>query len=716
VGKPHSIIGPGGPPVAPAKPAKAATAAVTPRTVDLPPLSIRAELQADAVDADAREVDLVFTTGAQVQRYDWAEGSSYLEELSLDPKHVRLDRLNSGAPLLNSHSAYSVEDVIGVVVRDSATLTKKEGRARVRFSKRADVTPIWGDVQDRVLGNVSVGYRIYRYEETEGKGNRLPVRLATDWEPFEVSLVPIPADVAASVRGQKPADTNPCEIVPSHLSTRAEAPSLQPSQPKEKEVMEPINDVRAESLAEVDALTPVAEVRKPAAPVDVPTDADRGAAQERERINGILAACRAARLPQETATKLINDGVTLVRAQSFVFEELAKRSRENDGPSATPAGNSRIEVGDDPLVHARAGIENALLHRAAPNLKDSEGKQKFALSDAGRQYRSMGLMDIARALLHGRGIRTTGMSKIEMAGAALGLSQRTMHTTSDFALLLADVQGKVLRAAYDEAPQTWQALARTVILPDFKASKQLQLGDAPALQAVLEHGEFTRGTVAEAKEQFALSTYGRIFGITRQALINDDTDAFARIPLEFGRSARRKESDLAWAQITSNPTMGDSVALFDASGHANYTGSGTAISVDSLGVARKTLRLQKGLDGTTLMNLTPRYLIVPAAKETIADQYVTAITASAGSSVNPFAGRLTVISEPRLDAASGVSWYMAADPSQIDILLHGVLEGQEGPVIETRVGFDVDGIEIKARLDCAFKAADWRGLYKNAGA
>lgn len=475
--------------------------------------------------------------------------------------------------------------------------------------------------------------------------------------------------------------------------------------------MEPINDVRAESLAEVDALTPVAEVRKPE---PTPTDADRGAEQERERINGILAACRAARLPQETATKLINDKTPLVRAQAFVFEELAKRGREDEGPSRIPSGG-RIEVGDDPLVHARAGIENALLHRAAPNLKDSEGKQKFPLSEKGREYRSMGLMDIARALLHGRGIRTTGMSKIEMAGAALGLSQRTMHTTSDFALLLADVQGKVLRAAYDEAPQTWQALARTVILPDFKASKQLQLGDAPALQAVLEHGEFTRGTVAEAKEQFALSTYGRIFGITRQALINDDTDAFARIPLEFGRSARRKESDLAWAQITGSGVMGDGDVLFHTN-HANLTSSGTAISVDSLGVARKTLRVQKGLDGTTLMNLTPRYLIVPAAKETIADQYVTAITAAAGSSVNPFAGRLTVISEPRLDTASSTAWYMSADPSQIDILLHGVLEGQEGPVIETRVGFDVDGIEIKARLDCAFKAADWRGIYKNAGA
>ena len=73
---------------------------------------------------------------------------------------------------------------------------------------------------------------------------------------------------------------------------------------------------------------------------------------------------------------------------------------------------------------------------------------------------------------------------------------------------------------------------------------------------------------------------------------------------------------------------------------------------------------------------------------------------------------LQVIAEPRLDAASAVSWYMAADPKQIDTIEYAYLEGQEGVYMESRVGFDVDGVELKARLDFAAKAIDWRGFWR----
>ncbi|SIS76252.1 phage portal protein [Phaeovulum vinaykumarii] len=70
----------------------------------------------------------------------------------------------------------------------------------------------------------------------------------------------------------------------------------------------------------------------------------------------------------------------------------------------------------------------------------------------------------------------------------------------------------------------------------------------------------------------------------------------------------------------------------------------------------------------------------------------------------------------RLDAASETAWYLAASPNQIDTIEYAYLEGQQGAYIETRNGFDVDGVEIKCRLDFGAKAIDWRGLYKNPGA
>ena len=679
------------------------------RTVQLAPLSVRADLGPRSVNDAERTVDLIITTTTGVKRIDWNTGKPYVEVLSMDPAHVRLDRLNGGAPLLDSHSAFSVSDILGTIVPGSVTLGKKAMLGTARFSKREAVTSVWEDVKDGIIRDVSVGYRVYAYEEKPGKGgpDALPIRTATSWEPFEVSMVPIPADANAKVRGESN-DANPCEIVtagaPAEEQTRSAEPAAQ-----EETSMKP--NERSETIVEQDP--PVA---KPAAAATEPTERDAGVIAERERVEGIRSACEAARLPRSIEAKLIADGMSLVKAQAYVFEELRKRADPNpniprQGPGSGGGGDVTI-IGDDPLVHKRKGIEGALLHRLAP--------EHFKLDDESREYRGMGLLDIAEVFLRARGIRITGMTKMDRAAAGLGMTMRDggMHSTSDFPLLLADVANKVLRAAYDAAPQTWLPLAKQVPLSDFKPSKQLQVGDAPSLLEVLEHGEFTSGTITEAKEQIQLKTYGRIFAITRQALINDDTNAFAEVPASFGRAARSTESDLAWAEITGNPLMGDGVALF-AAGHGNLAPFGGDLSVNHIGQGRAAMRVQKAIDGTTLLNLSPNYLIVPAALETLADQFVSVITPNSVGGVNPFGPggrtRLEIISEARLDAASPIAWFLAANPAQCPVLLHGTLDGQAGPNVSQELGFDVDGLKIKCRLDVAFKAADWRGIYKNPG-
>jgi hypothetical protein len=198
--------------------------------------------------------------------------------------------------------------------------------------------------------------------------------------------------------------------------------------------------------------------------------------------------------------------------------------------------------------------------------------------------------------------------------------------------------------------------------------------------------------------------------------VNDDTDAFSRVPMLFGRAARDLESNLVWTQITSNPTMGDGVALFHAT-HGNLDTVSAVISVASISKGRAGMRNQKGVDGVQFLNITPRYIVTPAAIETVADQFVSQnLLANQASSVNPFAGRLQELAEPRLDANSLTAWYLAASVDQIDIVEYGFLAGEAGPTVETRVGFDVDGLEIKARHDFAAKVIDWRGLWKNPGA
>jgi hypothetical protein len=193
----------------------------TMQTIELAPLDFRAAV--GAVNEDTRTVDLTFSTGADVVRYDWMTGKRYIERLSMKPEHIRLDRLNSGAPLLDSHSAYSIANVIGAVEEGSAKLVGKEGRSRVRFSRRADVEPFYQDVKDKIIRNVSAGYRTYAIESLGfDKKSGLEIRLSVDWEPYEISMVPMGADAFAQTRAGRPGTqlrtskevaTNPCIVI-----------------------------------------------------------------------------------------------------------------------------------------------------------------------------------------------------------------------------------------------------------------------------------------------------------------------------------------------------------------------------------------------------------------------------------------------------------------------------------------------------------------------
>jgi len=665
----------------------------------LPSFTREAEIRAETINEEARTVEVTWTTGARVLRSPWF-GERYYEELSLAPSHVRMDRLTSGdAPVLAAHNGYSLDAVIGVI--QSARLEKGRGVATMRFAKDdEDADRAWNKVQQRVLRNVSVGYQIHKVEKIEGGENKIPTVRAIDWEPYEVSVVPMGADAGAKIRSDQQAKTNPCVVMragggttmdePTAVATTPAAPSVEPRGPS----------------THTDPGAPTAPATTPAERAVGQTERQSGAADERARSEGILRAVTSVGLAVQMATDFIARGVSLQDAQAAVIEEMSRRGQADVGPGVGATG---IQIVRDQNSHVRAGIENALLHRVKP--------EWFPLDALGKLYANRRMIGLAECWLQSCGVRTTTMSTLDIAGLALGLNMRQgLHTTSDFANLLADVMGKTLRRAYDEAPQTFGPITSRKELTDFKPVKRTQISEAPALDLVNENGEFTSGTMGDAKEQYQLATYGKTFGITRQAMVNDDLDAFTSLAVKFGRSARQKESELVWVQITSNPNMGDGVALFHAT-HANLSATSDAIALASIGAAWAAMGLQKGLAGVEFLNLTPAYLIVPKAKETIANQFVsTNLLATQSSNVNPFAGKLTVIAEPRLDAASVVSWYLAAPIAQVDVIELGFLAGGDGPMVESQIGFKVDGIEVKCRHDVAAKVIDWRGLYKNPGA
>ena len=400
-------------------------------------------------------------------------------------------------------------------------------------------------------------------------------------------------------------------------------------------------------------------------------------------------------LDPSVADDMIKRNLTIDAARAEVMNKMAARSLAQNVTS-----RADIAIGSDladPAVRLRF-MGEALACRFAG----------AAPSDAARNFVGMRVIDMAKELLEARGISTNRMSPSTII-------ERSMNGSSDFPNLLLATGERTLRAAYLSYAGGIKNASRPTTAVDFRAKHRLKLGEMPQLLKVNEGGEFKRGSTAESDETYSLGTYGRIFAITRQALINDDLGAFVTMTGQFGRAAAEFEAQYLVTLLASNPVMADTKALFHT-GHGNLAGTGAAISITSLGTAKQAMRLQKGLDGTTPIDATPKHLIVPAALETIALQYLAQTTPNQSSLVNPFAGQLSLIVDPRLDALSATRWYLAADSATVEGLEHAYLQGQEGPYIEQRLGFEVDGVEMKCRLDFGAGFTDYRGWYSNPGA
>lgn len=658
------------------------------------------------INDETRTVELVWTSGAGVMRYDWYAERYYLEELSLDPSHVRMGRLQSGrAPLLNTHSRWDLSSVMGVV--RSAALEGQEGTAIVEFSKRENVEPYYQDVKDTIIGNVSVGYTVYEYERIAPANKGEPwIYRAIDWEPTEISLVPIGADAEAGIRSDDPNQrpkmpegrTYPCKF-----TTRGLAETLPPAAAGNLSRKEnTMSGENTQSAAPINAASQVDQVALDAARAE-------GARMEAERQAGIREAVSLGGLDATYADQLIaRSDMTPADAGLAVLREKAKRD------AATPTRSAAdIETVTDETDVRRAAIADAIALRCNPN---ADVKRDPARLGAARQYRGHTLVDLARECIEAAGGSARGMSRREIAMVALNLDSdmraRAGLSSSDFPQILGNTVSRTLRQAYQVQQRTFVGWARQSTAPDFKEVARTQLSESAQMKQIREGGEYKALTFGEGAEKFALSKFGGIVTINWEAIVNDDLSAFDRIPAALAAEAAAIESDIVYGILTGNPKMSDNVALFHST-HANLAGSGAALDDTTLGEGRAGMRKQKGMKGR-ILNLTPSFLIVGPDNETAANKYTSAsfVAAKAGD-INPnFNTSLEVVVEGRI---TDKSFFLAATPAQVDTVEYMYLEGEEGLYTEQRVGFEVDGLQIKARHTFAAKAIDWRGLWKNPG-
>lgn len=607
-------------------------------------------LEIRAIDAEARTITASISSEYPGQRWFGEEVLSHRADA------VRLTRAKEGLPVLFGHDQRAI---IGRT--DRLELVGGRLETTIRFSRSALAEEKWQDVQDKVLRDVSVGYVVHDWAKTE-TGRR-----AIDWEPFEVSIVTVPVDPTVGLlRGG--------DIMPE--------------------------------------------------PTPTPETIDRAALMTRNATLGELFKPFGG-AHQELLIRALGDpSMTIETVQGELLRALSSSSAQPTG------GRSSIQAGEDQIEKLERGIGEALELRAGlvpemPKEGDNErtrahraeGQRAYReLERRGREnpFTGMTLLELGSEYLEASGIRVRGLSKMKRAGLMLQTRALVGHGISDFPQIFANVANKALQVGYDEVPETWRQWVSVGSLPDFKPGLRPVLSNFEGLDELPRGGGgYKYGSFGEHHASIQLRTFGKLFSINREAIINDDQRAFSMVPRLMGRAASRKVGDVVYNEIViGNPAMTDGDTLFHAN-HANTAAAG-APSVAKFDAVYPIVAKQTDPKGITL-NLQPRYILVPAALRPSSRALLAADkdpAVASGEAVNIYQNDLELVSEARLDADSASVWYLTCSPMQIETVEVAFLDGNQVPFLDEEESFEGDGLTWKVRHDFDAKPLDWRGMYK----
>jgi hypothetical protein len=632
------------------------------------------------LDEEKRSVGVVLATENPVSDYDWIYGRTntilLMSGVVLPP--------DGQTPLLDSHNSFSVSGQFGSI--RNFTISGSELHAEAFFSATADQA--FTMVREGHLRDVSVSYKTHKYtyipqkasQVIEGRNFTGPVKVVTKWEVVEGSMTPIGADKKAKTRAAS--DSKTTEVI------EMEDDGLQTGERAAENTNAPIMDKTQgnDNSAGI-----------PAAPAPAP-QAYRAAGDGQYNAGALHADMLAIGRTHdcvELAEAAIRSGVTLQQYQRQVLDHLAQASARS-----APGFALHVQTGEEDRQKYRAAAADALCLRAGARF----APPKPALGAS--ELRGYTLRELARDCLRREGLSVSG---------DMDMIARAFTTTSDFPAVLADAAHKAVLSGALEAAEVFDVFCGEVTAVDFRKHSGVALDAFSALDIVPESGEYTQGAISDRGIAYEVATYGKLFGISRQAIINDDVNAFTQIPAAMGRAAMRTAGNAVFKLLTSNPQMSDGSALFSAQ-HGNLAAAGAVINVASLGAAITAMGTQKGSQGEAL-NIAPAYLICAIARRAEALILLNSMmigTQEAPNQVNPWKNVVQPVTDARLDFDGSGAWFLSAQKGW------GIntawLGGNKTPRVEQRQGWTVDGTEFKVSIDFGCYVQDWRALFKNPGA
>lgn len=623
-------------------------------------------------------------------------GAPVRETFSLEPEHMRQERMAVGIPLLADHQwgagpfatdpLASLGAVLGKI--EDIAVTEHGIEGTIRFSKRESIADIVRDVEDGILDGVSLGAMTYRAQIEEREGEPA-LWTWVDWELVEGSLTPIQADPRARTQSRRQRGSDPHEetamnegrklAAEDEKEDKALAAEAEPedkevaAEPEDEEGEDDKVEARAQKLA-AERVANVREARKLAAKIGVDPD---------------------------KAEQLVLTTKTYAAAKLKMVDLVTKRQQSSGGNGIR---GEHVEVVTDAHDKRKLAMALVLEHRMIGLSGAARAKPKLD-DEVLQTMRRKRLLDLGEELLQARGMSTRGLSNMVLA-------ERCLASSSDFPLLLADVAGKILLTPFEARRSPWREFAREQNVPDFKQIKLLRRSSAPPLKKIEEDGEVTFGGFSERQETAQLATYGVGLRFTRHMLVNDDLNAFATGALGLGDSVVDNRDNIMVGLITGSDVMADGYPLFH-NAHANIVGT-TGTDIDAIEAAEEMManQVETLRAGTTRqLNLDLNAWFAARNEAVAIDKVVNPrfVATEAANAPSSMSLAKPIYWDNRL--ATSPRYYYGIDKGRSG-LIYGGLEGDSQPRFSEAVEFDTDGLKLKVIDDFYGGLESWEWIVR----
>lgn len=421
----------------------------------------------------------------------------------------------------------------------------------------------------------------------------------------------------------------------------------------------------------------------------------------------VLDVSRLAKDCPEIAAKAVSEGWSAEKTELAVLKAQDAKRTGDSGISGAPAlilgkGTEKAHVQAAALMLTGMQPDRVVKHLGEPTV------------EAGRRMHLSGLKDVIRACAAFDGLSCPSFNGDDSAWL------RAAASSVSFTSLMTDSARKHMMDSYQSASGVARRLAKILTAQDFKTHTGHALTGEEILEKLTDGGEIKHGTLADKSFSYSVETYGRMYGLTRNDLINDDLGALTDVPKKIGVAAGRTEEKMFWDMVLASESEAAGKFVSFAGGNLLY---GTELSIEGLTAILQAFADMVDDHGQSII-VPMRTLVVPSALYGTAKALhaSTHIVTTGGSSkakdpsTNIHAGAFDPLMVPHLRNYP-TAWYGFADPSVTAAYGIAFLRGKSEPTVEqVETAPNVLGVQWRGYFDLGVCRIDKRGVVKATSA